>query len=34
MDGKSKIRSQTNKEFRILDHVFVGGGIEGMFMLE
>ena len=28
MAGKSKIRSQTNKEFGILDHVFVGGGIE------
>jgi hypothetical protein len=26
--GKSKIRSRTNKEFGILDHVFVGGGIE------
>jgi hypothetical protein len=25
---KSKIRSRTNREFGILDHVFVGGGIE------
>ena len=28
MAGKSKIRSRTNKEFGILDHIFVGGGIE------
>ena len=26
--GKSKTRSRINKEFGILDHVFVGGGIE------
>jgi hypothetical protein len=25
VSGKSKIRSRTNREFGILDHVFVGG---------
>jgi hypothetical protein len=28
VSGKSKIQSRTNKEFGILDHVFVGGGIK------
>ena len=28
VSGKSKIRTRINREFGILDHVFVGGGIE------